>query len=456
MELLKTFNELKDRFAPRGSFAANVLTMSGGTAIAQGIILVSSPILTRLYTPEGFGLLALYVAITSIFRSVVTLRYPLTIVLPEKDADGFHLLVLSLWITGFMSCVTFLLASVCPEHFIQFLGLDVLNGWLFVIPFSLLAVGAYESFYYWNVRKKVFSLVAKSKIAEAGTSTVGQIGIANTVQNAQGGLIGGYLLGQVVSVVMLVKSNMEDWRRKPIEFSLSRLWVNLYQYRRFPTWSVLSTSVNILSTHLPILLLNAQYGAAQSGIYLLSVRVLQQPLSVIGDALNVNLFQQIAEKMNKKEEYAGDLIKIVRLLAMLSFPFFLVLAFSLESLFSIILGQAWAESGLMARLLLPWTFLLFLSWPLTAVYNATQRQLALLIFNVVFCVSVLAAFLLGIQFGGVLGAIFLLGLLNATGRYAYIMYILHRCHIPLWGRHALGLGLGAVVLGIAAWYPILL
>jgi len=38
-----------------------------GTTIAQAIPIAISPILTRLYTPEDFGVFALFIAITSIF-----------------------------------------------------------------------------------------------------------------------------------------------------------------------------------------------------------------------------------------------------------------------------------------------------------------------------------------------------------------------------------------------------
>lgn len=55
---------------PAGSFGRNVVTLMTGTTVAQAIPIAISPILTRLYSPSDFGLLALFVSLTSICGSV--------------------------------------------------------------------------------------------------------------------------------------------------------------------------------------------------------------------------------------------------------------------------------------------------------------------------------------------------------------------------------------------------
>ena len=45
-------------FKPKSEFSRNVLTLMTGTTIAQAIPIAISPILTRIYTPEDFGLFA--------------------------------------------------------------------------------------------------------------------------------------------------------------------------------------------------------------------------------------------------------------------------------------------------------------------------------------------------------------------------------------------------------------
>ena len=47
-----------DKLKPKSEFSRNVLTLMTGTTIAQAIPIAISPILTRIYTPEDFGVFA--------------------------------------------------------------------------------------------------------------------------------------------------------------------------------------------------------------------------------------------------------------------------------------------------------------------------------------------------------------------------------------------------------------
>lgn len=50
-------------FLPKNRFARSVSILAGGTAAGQAIVVLASPLLTRLYSPEDFGLLAVYAAL---------------------------------------------------------------------------------------------------------------------------------------------------------------------------------------------------------------------------------------------------------------------------------------------------------------------------------------------------------------------------------------------------------
>ncbi len=62
----------------------NILTLMTGSTIAQAIPIAISPILTRLYTPEDFGVLALFTSLVTIFSVISTGRYEFAIMLPKK------------------------------------------------------------------------------------------------------------------------------------------------------------------------------------------------------------------------------------------------------------------------------------------------------------------------------------------------------------------------------------
>ncbi|SVD81723.1 uncharacterized protein METZ01_LOCUS434577, partial [marine metagenome] len=83
----------------RSEFSKNVLTLVTGTTIAQAIPIAISPILTRIYTPEDFGVLALFISITTILGTIANGRYELAIVLPKRDNNALELTALSIIIT---------------------------------------------------------------------------------------------------------------------------------------------------------------------------------------------------------------------------------------------------------------------------------------------------------------------------------------------------------------------
>ncbi len=59
---------------PKSEFSRNVLTLMTVTTIAQAIPIAISPILTRIYTPEDFGVFALFLAILGVFSVVASAR----------------------------------------------------------------------------------------------------------------------------------------------------------------------------------------------------------------------------------------------------------------------------------------------------------------------------------------------------------------------------------------------
>ena len=95
------------RLKPKSEFFRNVLTLITGTTIAQAIPIAISPILTRIYTPDDFGVVALFVAISTIFGSLANGSYELAIILPKKDEDAVNLVVLSLFISIIVSLLLF-------------------------------------------------------------------------------------------------------------------------------------------------------------------------------------------------------------------------------------------------------------------------------------------------------------------------------------------------------------
>jgi len=108
------------KLKPKSEFSRNVLTLMTGTTIAQAIPIAISPIVTRIYTPEDFGIFALFIAIITIFGSIANGRYELAIMLPKKDEDAINIFALGFIIISVMSLFLLILVVISySNNFIQ-------------------------------------------------------------------------------------------------------------------------------------------------------------------------------------------------------------------------------------------------------------------------------------------------------------------------------------------------
>src|SRR5690625_1179760 len=102
MGLLKTFTDIT-----RNRFLRSVAYVGGGAAAAQLITVAFAPIITRLYGPEAFGVLALFTSLVAILTPVTSLAYVHAIALPSDDEDAIALLGLSFWIALTFGVIVF-------------------------------------------------------------------------------------------------------------------------------------------------------------------------------------------------------------------------------------------------------------------------------------------------------------------------------------------------------------
>ena len=106
-----------NKLKPKSEFTRNVLTLMTGTAIAQAIPIIVSPILTRLYSPEDFGRLALFISIVSIMSVLATGKYELAIILPKKNSTAYQLVSLSVMLSLVVSVLYILFLIVSRMHY---------------------------------------------------------------------------------------------------------------------------------------------------------------------------------------------------------------------------------------------------------------------------------------------------------------------------------------------------
>ncbi|MCL4700207.1 MAG: oligosaccharide flippase family protein, partial [Burkholderiaceae bacterium] len=236
----------------RIGFARNVAVLAGGTSLAQAIIILTSPILTRLFSPEDFGLLGVYTTVISILLVIVAWRYELAVVLPKEERTAINLLILALLIVIFMCSLVGLLLVVFGSQIVTWLDVRLLYPFLWFFPLGLLGGGVYQVLSFWAVRKGTFGTLAKTRLTQNAGQAITQI-LLGLLHVGPLGLVFGDVVGRMGGTATLWRQAWKQDKGLLRDVSISSLKSVAYQYRSFPILSSGSSLLNIAGLQLPML-----------------------------------------------------------------------------------------------------------------------------------------------------------------------------------------------------------
>jgi len=378
---------------PRGRFARSVMVLAGGTALGQAITALASPVLTRLYGPDDFGVMAVYVSLLGIFSVIASLRYQLAIPLPEKDGEAANLLALSLGIVLLMSALVGLGVWLFTDQIIGWVNAPALRPYLWLLPVGTGMVGTYQIFNYWAVRKRAFRRIARTKINQGLGSIVTQIGLG-LLKVGPIGLLSGQIVGQAAGTTTLAALAWKQDGKALKAIRPSGLFRMAIRYKRFPLFSSWSGVLNTLSVQVPTLMLSFFFGSAITGLYALSHRVMGLPLHLVGQAI-AQVFFPTAVEAHQKNSIATITDAIFKRLVLIGVPVFLLIGLAAPELFAIIFGREWREAGIYAQWLTPWIFLVFVSSPLSMLPSVMEKQGQEALFHLLLLLSRVGALYIG-------------------------------------------------------------
>lgn len=400
----------------KASFSGDVLKLVSGTTIAQAIGILITPILTRLYAPEAFGTLALFISITSILGVIACMRYELAIMLPESDEEAVNLLAVSLGFTVLLSLLTIPLIWWGRTSLLNLLNAQDLAPYLWLIPPMVLGAGIFLALNYWNSRTKRFGRLSIARVIQAGSIHSIKLGAGFAGYTMGATLIGANVIGQVIATVILAG---QIWRDDAKLFLRSIRWQGMWngikRYRKFPLFSIWSALLNNISWQLPAILLSAFFSSTVVGYYALGFRVIKLPMSLIGGAIAQVFFQRAAEA--KMQGMLSNLVEnVFRRLAMIGLFPLLMLTLIGPQLYRVVFGPEWVEAGVYTQILSVWAFFWFVSSPISTLFSVLEKQDFGLKLNVFIFLSRLASLWVGGYVGNPRLALLLFA---ATGVVAY-------------------------------------
>lgn len=364
----------------RSDFSKNILTLMTGTTISQAIPIAISPILTRIYKPEDFGLYAIFVAIVAIFGSVVNGRYDLAIMLPKRDEDAINILALGFIISCGVSLLLLITVVLFNDYFTDLLRNKDIGLWLYFVPLAVFMTGIFNLLNYFNTRKKYYKDLASATIIRSLLGGVIQLSLGFAKQGATG-LISGQMISQFFENTILLKNLIKN---KALIFKISKVKIIALakRHKEIPQYSILATLSNTLSYSLTNILISSFYTIATLGFYALVQRVLGIPSSLIGHSIGQVFFQEATKEKQETGQAINTFSKTVKKLIIIGLPSFTILFFTVEELFAFMFSEEWRIAGVYAKIVIPWFFISFVVSTVSFIDTLMEKQKKYLIFNI--------------------------------------------------------------------------
>lgn len=347
----------------RNPFIKNVSFLSFGTLISQLLLISAIPLLTRLYSPSDFGLLAIYLALTQFLGVFVCLRFNIAIPLSKDKRESSYLFLYSISSACILSLSASAVILFFDNQLITLLGNTEFKQFIFYIPLSMFFIGLYESLQYYVTKLGYFKLIASTRITRALLSIAFQLSYAFLYEPDAFGLIIGQIIYFASGILILLSRSLKTFNFSiNIKYALETLERN----KRFPLISVPESIMNKAGVELPIVIISTMVAGAEVGFLIMTMRIIGLPMNLIG--LSVS---QVLSAELPKQNKVSDLICLIKdTMKKLFFIGFLLIAsisIILYFLSSLILGEEWERVGELAIIFMPFYVMQFTSSPVSTV-----------------------------------------------------------------------------------------
>ncbi|MBQ9752380.1 MAG: oligosaccharide flippase family protein, partial [Paludibacteraceae bacterium] len=201
----------------KSSGVRNFTKLLSANVVAQVIGLVVYPILTRMYAPEDFGLLNLFLSIGNVLVVLAIADYYYAIVLPKEEKDAValtHISLLFLLITTILVALSVLFSTPISMIFKS----PNLAKYYWLMPLYVLIMGMWNVLNYWYIRQKSFGRISGYQMSQSILSAGGKLGLGYA-SVLQGGMIYATVIAPFIALLSSLLLSFRKTLRPLLFFS---------------------------------------------------------------------------------------------------------------------------------------------------------------------------------------------------------------------------------------------
>lgn len=314
------------------SFLKNMLTLMTFTVIGQVIIFLTLPLISRIYTPDQFGIYSSLIAVISILGVTTTLRYDIAIALTNDETERNTLYKISSSLNLIISILIALGLSL-SNYFINYFTLSE----ILFITFSVYLIGKLQIFNNLSVSLGYFKPVSLTKLTQSLSQVVIQL-VGYFSKNNILFLYLGYIMGKTNGLLYLYRTNKNSIKQQEID--KDEFIRVLKKFKDFPFFSFPSALIGSVSSNIIIIVLVAIYGGFYGGIYGFLTRLISAPLQLLSKSYNSALYKY-SQNSSIKSIYKLYLLTSGLILGVFSIGILTYTNIDIN-IFQIIFGNEWA------------------------------------------------------------------------------------------------------------------
>ena len=371
-----------------------VFIVAGGSVIAQCFTMATMPLLSRIYSPEEFGIAAAFSSSMSVLIPLSSLRYFLAIALPKTQRYSYVITNLSFAIVCVYFCILWGIFILCGDTLLMYFNMGNLSDYTILIPFAVLGASVYELLTQCAIREKLFAIIARTKVSQsaAGGFTkicLGCLGVRPL------GLILGIIIGQAGGITsMALALHHRKFFRRTQWFQIRRAALH---YRNFPLYAMPTAIINTTGAQIIPLLVFSFYGATTAGYFSMAHQLLMIPSVFVGNAIG-----QVFLQKGSIAKYNGELHILCwntyKTLLKIGIIPMVILVIAAPLVFEVVFGGAWREAGKYAKFLAPITMASFAFSPISHVFNIQNKQNVALKLEILYFIVQILCFLVGVLY----------------------------------------------------------
>lgn len=361
----------------KSSFAKDSLVLGVGTLISGLIPVIGAVFLMKLYSPEAYGQLSVFISYYFVLSTFSTGRYEQSIILPETWQEGARLTWTAIGISFLVNLLFLFVLLILPAAIKTKIALEALGNYQYLIPLCSFLYATSQSLFYYANRSKNYKLMSFGKMA----NNFGQVGFQITfavLKVSFAGLIIGRLAGRVFGVVTYIRASGAIFQRQVFNFVEIKNTVS--RYASFPKHLSLSYLFSSIFQQIPTLFVAAHYGAFYAGQLAIATQIIAAPNALVANAIG-DVFRKEAIDQYRTEGSFSDLFKKITivLFSVAVIPFGLLVFFA-DDVFAFY-DKNWILAGEYVQYLAPGLFFMFLVNPLASSALVREKTKFILVWS---------------------------------------------------------------------------